>query len=236
MDLVAGRWSGSIPVFGLEISPPPGPADVGASRFELVESFPARWLAGVSMEWLVGEAWLATHEHLFILNQRSIEAPVRTDLVRASLADPAAIQALFGMLAPREDLFLSPMPASSHQIAVTRSAGRWTAAAGMRMDLLHGDMERRFQRPRFTTVDASVNWRAFRDRLRLDIDATCHLSPADIWVHPSVTWEASDAGIWTAGAQLFGGDDPRDPLHAHLSYHRLRGDGFVYLRFTRHLI
>lgn len=233
-DLVAGYVPAPAPAFGLR---PTSDPQLGSLQVALTRSAPVEWMVGLSAEAALGANWLVGSDHLYRPEATITELPRPADELRRSLGNPQALAALGALLAQQQQGdYLGTVATSIHDLSVRTSAGAWSLDGRARLEWLHNPPSGVPQRPLFWTFSAGASRWALRERLRVGVDAEWHVDPFDHRISPHAEWQHRDRWKLVAGAHLFGGRDPGDPLYAHLTYHTFRDADVAYLRLHVYLM
>lgn len=250
-EWVAGRWAGSLPTFGFELTSPVQMPFIPLSPLHeksldsqvtdspslpllsltLKEDFKPKWVTGLSLEFLPDSKWILRSDHLFRFNQKRIQLPFSRQMALNALTDPALAQGLIPLLIGDPDAHLDNGLMSQHQLSAERQVGEWTLNTAFQYTYYYNLNENSLRDPARSSLLFSGRSNAFRDRLFTEIITQWNFDPVDFRIHPSLTWQSQDLWSVTAGAQLFGGEAP-DPLFSDLSFYTYRTSGFGYLRFT----
>lgn len=224
-EAIVGRWAGSFPVFGFEVT-----ETNPQLLFTLKERYTPDWVAGASFEWLPSSQWIVRSDHLFQFNRQHIELPFTRKEALESFSNPFLASRLFPQLLNSPTDHLTKGLQSSHTLSAERIFSGWTFTAGATLTTYANLNERSLRESSRNSILFSARKFAFRDRLQLNLNSQWNLDPFDMRIHPSSTWQSQDRWAMTAGVQLFGGQEP-EPLFPDLSYYTFRESGFAYVRF-----
>lgn len=224
-EAVVGRWTGSFPIFGFELT-----ETTPELLFTLKEHYTPNWVAGASIEWLPTSQWIVRSDHLFRFNREHIQLPFTRKEALQSLADPFLASSLIPQLLNSPNDHLAKGLQSNHTLSAERIISGWTLTAGVALTTYSNLNERSLRESSRNSILFSARKFALRDQLQLILNSQWNLDPFDMRIHPSSTWQSQDRWAITAGVQLFGGQEP-EPLFPDLSYYTFRESGFAYIRF-----
>lgn len=225
-EFLFGRWAGSFPVFGFELT-----QTTPSLLFTLKERYTPGWITGASFEWLPNSSWIIRQDHLIHFNQKYLQLPFSRDLAVESLTNPQLAAILLPQLLNSQSDNLAEGIMSRHMISIERVLSGWTLTTGYSLTHYGNLNERSLRKSTRSTIGVSARKFALRDRLQLNLSSQWNLKPFDHWIHPSASWQSEDRWAVAVGLQLFGGNEP-EPLFPDLSYYTYRESGFAYFRFT----
>jgi hypothetical protein len=228
LDIMLLNWTHPMPSYALNINPlnllaPPS--------VELEESYHASPMAGLSLEWLIGDRWKFQAEQLFVYERLFTFLPVSVNRLEQALEDlPTAIQVL-QEFEVRDDGYLLKKPWLKSMAGIETE--QWSTLISLQFYLeTIFNYENRILPQKLFPYGTLLASRPFlRDRLQVTTLNRYNFYARDFWIQMQGAYEIDDGFELSVGMNLFGGE-PITPFYGHFTFNQYKENSFLFSRIS----